>query len=356
MLTLGIGVSQAQQRIDSWSFGFGLSFPRYYDVNVTALNSNYGAYLSIQRNVSTHVGLRFKTAYRHMEGQWNDGANLVTQSTGLFTGDLDLMLYIIPCEPVTPYFFVGIGGNIKNISNGKTLPDGSIWGSQMDIGFGSEFKLNSNWHFTAEFSYAITNNSELDGSIDPNFQNSRDSYFTLNVGAKFYFDLGIPSPLCEPCQGISEAKTGLSDSDFNRIDEMIIKHIPKEVIKDVIVDKYIVAVSNDRLVLIGVNFAFDKSDLLPESYPVLDKSVKLLNDKPEISVEIEGYTDYIGTDAYNQTLSVQRAQTVRTYLISKGINENRLTTIGYGKTNPVADNTTDDGRAMNRRIVFRIIK
>jgi OOP family OmpA-OmpF porin len=357
MLTIGIGVSQAQQRIDSWSFGFGLSFPRYFDVNVTALNSDYGAYLSIQRNVSTHVGIRFKGAYRHLEGQWNDMANnSVTQSTGLFTGDLDLMLYLIPCEPVTPYVFVGIGGNFKNITNGGTpLPDGSRWGSQMDAGFGAEFKLNSNWHFTAEFSYSITNNSELDGTIAQNL-NERDSYITLNAGAKYYFDLGIPSPLCEPCQGLSEAKTGLSESDFNRIDEMIIKHIPKEVIKDVIVDKYIVAVSNDRLVLIGVNFAFDKSDLLPESYPVLDKAVILLNDKPDINVEIEGYTDYIGTDAYNQTLSVERAQTVRTYLISKGINENRLTTIGYGKTNPVADNTTDEGRAMNRRIVFRIIK
>jgi len=358
LLTIGIGVLQAQQRIDSWSFGFGLSFPRYYEVNINALNSDYGAYLTIQRSFSTHVGLRFKAGYSHLEGQWNDiNLNPVTQTTGLITGDLDLILYLVPCEPVSPYLFVGLGGNFKDITNEKTpLPEGSRWGSQMNFGFGSEFKLNPNWHFIAEFGYHITNNSELDGTISPTQLNGRDSYLVLNAGAKYYFDLGVPSPLCEPCQGLSETKTGLTDSDFNRIDEMIVKHIPKEVIKDVIVDKYIVAVSNDRLVLIGVNFAFDKSDLLPESYPVLDKAVILLNDKPDINVEIEGYTDYIGTDAYNQTLSVERAQTVRTYLISKGINENRLTTIGYGKTNPVADNTTDEGRAMNRRIVFRIIK
>ena len=121
-------------------------------------------------------------------------------------------------------------------------------------------------------------------------------------------------------------------------------------------DNYIYAISEDRLVLIGVNFAFDKSDLLPESYPVLDQGVKLLKDSPEVDVEIEGYTDWIGTAEYNQTLSEERAMTVKKYLVSKGISESRLTTIGYGKGNPIVSNETDEGRAMNRRIVFRIIK
>lgn len=358
MVTISIGVSQAQQRIDSWAFGFGLSFPRFYQVNETALNSDYGAYIAIQRVVSTHVGLRFKLGYNHLEGQWNDiNNNAVLQTTGLLTGDFDLLLYLVPCEPVCPYIFVGIGGNQHSITNARTAsPDGSNWGSQMNFGFGSDFKINKNWDITAEFGYHITNNSELDGAISPTETNGRDSYLIIHAGAKFLFDLGRTAPECEPCKGLSAVKTDLSDSDLSKIEEMIVKHIPKEVVKEVVVDKYIVAVSNDRLVLIGVNFAFDKSDLLPESYPVLDQAVKLLNDKPEINVEIEGYTDYIGTDAYNQTLSVARAQTVKTYLVSKGISETRLTVVGYGKNNPVADNNTDEGRRMNRRIVFRIIK
>jgi len=137
---------------------------------------------------------------------------------------------------------------------------------------------------------------------------------------------------------------------------MIKNHIPKEVIKEVVVDKYIYAISEDRLVLVGVNFAFDKSDLLPESYTVLDKAVKLLNDNPNVNVEIEGYTDYIGTAEYNQQLSEERAQTVKNYLASQGIAPDRLSTVGYGKGNPIANNETEEGRAMNRRIVFRIIK
>ena len=357
MLTMGISISHSQVRNDSWAFGFGLSFPRFYSVNETSLNSDYGAYIAIQRVVSTHVGLRFKLGYNHLEGQWNDIANnAVLQTTGLITGDFDLMLYLVPCEPVSPYVYVGIGGNHKSITNPRTgSPDGSNWGSQMNFGFGSDFKLNKNWSFTAEFGYHITNNSELDGAISPSELNGRDSYLVLHAGAKFLFDLGTPAAECEPCKGLSD-KVCTDMTDYNRIEEMIVKHIPKEVVKEVVVDKYIVAVSNDRLVLIGVNFAFDKSDLLPESYPVLDQSVKLLNDKPEVNVEIEGYTDYVGTDEYNQTLSVARAQTVKTYLASKGIANARLTVVGYGKNNPVADNNTDEGRRMNRRIVFKIVK
>jgi OOP family OmpA-OmpF porin len=358
MLTMGIGVSQAQTATDSWAFGFGLSFPRFYSVNITSLNSDYGAYLSLQRNFSEHVGLRFKGGYSHLEGQWNDASlNLVKETTNLLTGDLDLLYYFAPCEPVSPYLYAGVGGNYKNITNGQTtLPDNSRFGSQLNVGAGAEFKLNPNWSFVAEYGYHVTNNSELDGTIIPfpTELNGRDSYLVLSLGVNYFFDKGEPSKQCEPCQGIAPVMKDMTD--YNRIEDMIVKHIPKEVTKEVVVDKYIMPISGDRLVLVGVNFAFDKSDLLPESYPVLDKAVKLLNDKPTVNVEIEGYTDYIGTDAYNQQLSVERAQTVKAYLVSKGIADSRLTIVGYGKNNPVADNQTDEGRAMNRRIVFKIIK
>ncbi len=356
MLFIGVSVSQAQTVTDSWALGFGLSHPRFQSVNITSLNSDYGAYLSIQRNFSEHVGLRFKGGYSHLEGEWSDAnfnANIV--ETNLITGDLDLMLYLVPCEPVIPYLFAGVGFNHKTISNNQTTPpDDNKFGSQLNIGGGAEFKLNSNWNIVTEFGYHMTNNSELDGTIVPAELNGRDSYIILSAGVNYFFAQGKPSEKCEPCQGITQEMKDLTD--YNKIDSMIQKHIPKEVIREVVVEKNIIAVSEDRLVLVGVNFAFDKSELLPESYPVLDKSVKLLNDRPEIKVEIEGYTDYIGTEEYNQKLSVERAETVKAYLVSKGIKANRLSTIGYGKGNPIANNESEDGRAMNRRIVFRIIR
>lgn len=357
LMTIGIGVSQAQTVTDSWAFGAGFSYPRFYSVNITSLNTDYGAYLSLQRNFSEHVGLRLKAGYAHLEGEYSDAAfNLIKESTNLLTGDLDLIYYLVPCAPVSPYLFAGVGGNYKTITNGQTaFKDDNKFGSQLNIGAGAEFKLDPSWSIVTEFGYHVTNNSELDGSIVPLELNGRDTYLVLSAGFNYFFDLGEPSKKCEPCcEGIRQEIEDMTD--YEKIEDMIIKHIPKEVVKEIVVDKYIVAVSEDRVALVGVNFAFDKSELLPESYPVLDKAAKLLKDKPDVNVEIEGYTDYIGTEVYNQNLSEERAQTVKDYLVSQGIAAERLSTVGYGQGNPVANNETDEGRAMNRRIVFRIIK
>ncbi|MDZ7721553.1 MAG: OmpA family protein [candidate division KSB1 bacterium] len=327
MLTIGMGVSQAQTVTDSWAFGFGLSYPRYYSANITALNTNYGAYLSIQRNFSENVGLRLKGGYFHLEGEWSDASlNKVQETTNIITSDLDLMYYLVPCAPVTPYLFVGVGANYKMIADNPTkLSDNYTFGTQLNAGVGAEFKINSNWSFVSEFGYYKTNNSDLDGAIAPIEVNGRDSYMVLSAGLNFFFNQGVPSKKCEPCQKMPMEMKDMTD--YNRIEDMIVKHIPKEVI----VDKHIYAISEDRLVLVGVKFAFDKSDLLPESYSVLDKAVKLLKDNPDVKVEIEGYSDYIGSAEYNQKLSVERALTVKSYLVSKGIADSRLSTVGMEK-------------------------
>lgn len=356
LLTVSTSSFQAQTVTDSWAFGFGLNYPRFASVNVTSLNSNYGGYLSIQRNFSENVGLRLKGGYSHLEGSWmNPSFDLVTESTGLITGNLDLLYYPVPCAPVSPYLYAGLGGNYRTIDNGQTaFNEDTKLGTQLNAGLGAEFKFNSTWSLVTEFGYHVTNNSKLDGTIVPEELNGRDSYINLSVGLNVLFGKGEPSQECEPCQGMTMEMTDMTD--YDKIDSMIIKHIPKQVIKEVVVERYIAAVSEDRLVLVGVNFDFDKSILLPESYPVLNKAVSLLEDNPTVNVEIEGYTDFIGTKVYNKELSVERAEKVKEYLVLKGINKNRLSTIGYGKGNPVANNETEEGRALNRRIVFRILK
>ena len=355
LLMVAVDISQAQLATDSWAFGFGFRYPRYIGVQVTPTHSNYGGYVSLQRNFSENFGLRFKGGFSHMEGEWiNPALATITESTNLLSGDLDFMFYLIPCEPVSPYLFGGVGSTYRMLTNKATASlDDNSSGAEWNFGFGVDWTLDKEWKVVTEFGFHATSNSELDGFYSAN---GNDSYWGVNVGLNYFFAQGKPSNKCEPCLpgGVTPVMKDLTD--YNRIDDMIIKHIPKEITKEVVVDRYIKAISEDKLVLIGVNFAFDKSDLLPESYPVLDKAVDLLNDKKGVNVEIEGYCDYIGTVEYNQKLSVERAQTVKSYLVSKGINENRLSTIGYGKSNPIADNETADGRAMNRRIVFRILK
>jgi outer membrane protein OmpA-like peptidoglycan-associated protein len=110
-----------------------------------------------------------------------------------------------------------------------------------------------------------------------------------------------------------------------------------------------------RIVLRGVYFDFDKSDIRPDSRPILDEAVETLREYPNIRIAVEGYTDSIGTDVYNEKLSVRRAEAVFRYLVNHGIAPERMEVIGYGETHPVASNDTEEGRAENRRVELHIV-
>ncbi|WP_422844381.1 OmpA family protein [Acidovorax sp. M2(2025)] len=105
------------------------------------------------------------------------------------------------------------------------------------------------------------------------------------------------------------------------------------------------------LVTLGdVLFAFNKAELTAQAAPRLDKLASFLQQFPDRRLLIEGYTDSVGSDSYNQDLSDRRAQSVRDALVQRGVNSNRITVRGYGKAYPVADNASPEGRAMNRRV------
>lgn len=104
----------------------------------------------------------------------------------------------------------------------------------------------------------------------------------------------------------------------------------------------------------NVFFATGSAKLLAKSYPKLNDVVAILNENPSYKVSIDGHTDDVGKDEMNQTLSENRAASVKAYLVSKGISESRLTSTGYGETKPVADNKTAAGRAKNRRVEMTV--
>ena len=110
------------------------------------------------------------------------------------------------------------------------------------------------------------------------------------------------------------------------------------------------------LVLEGVNFATGKAELTPESQAILDGVAESLVANEEIKVQVGGHTDNTGSAAVNKRLSAARAETVRQYLISKGVAADRLTAAGYGPTKPVASNKTAEGRSQNRRVELTKIK
>jgi outer membrane protein OmpA-like peptidoglycan-associated protein len=112
---------------------------------------------------------------------------------------------------------------------------------------------------------------------------------------------------------------------------------------------------NATIVLRNIFFDFNKYELKTESQVELDKVVQLLQENPTVKVQIEGYTDNVGNVAENQKLSENRAKAVVSYLNSKGISLTRLIAKGYGASNPVAPNTSEQGRAQNRRTELKIV-
>ncbi|THU40880.1 flagellar motor protein MotB [Niastella caeni] len=113
--------------------------------------------------------------------------------------------------------------------------------------------------------------------------------------------------------------------------------------------------TNASVVLKNIFFDLGKFDLKPESTIELDNIYQLLKENPTLKIQISGHTDNIGKATDNMTLSNNRAQAVVKYLVSKGVEAPRLTFKGYGATQPVADNSTEEGRAQNRRTELQVI-
>ena len=103
-----------------------------------------------------------------------------------------------------------------------------------------------------------------------------------------------------------------------------------------------------------VLFAFNQSALTLAAKSQLDSIMGKLEDAAVVSIKVVGFTDSIGSDAYNQALSERRASSVAQYLLSQGVAPNKLTSEGKGESQPVADNETDEGRAKNRRVELHI--
>ena len=114
-------------------------------------------------------------------------------------------------------------------------------------------------------------------------------------------------------------------------------------------------VEEEVIVLRGIHFDFDKYNIKPEWVPVLEEAVAILKDTPAMNVIIEGHTDSIGTEAYNQGLSERRARSVYNFFQQNGIAAARMQTVGYGESRPIASNDTDEGRALNRRVELQVV-
>ncbi|GJQ63212.1 MAG: hypothetical protein SCALA702_22650 [Melioribacteraceae bacterium] len=365
IIFLAITVSTSGQLYkDSWKVGFGGFYPRLVNTNVFQEIVNFGAFGALQYDITESSGLRGTLKYLHLNNRYNSNSNSPDVSTDLIGGNFDFLYHIAPCEDLHPFLSVGIGAFVYFPNNSTNGNDDMGFEFEISGGFGAQYKLDEEWFLTAEMSFHIPPLWKLDGNPAQNNSStiiggSYDSYVQFKAGALYQFDFGEESRYCELYTGI----TARSDIDYEKIEQIVKKYIPEEVVKEVVVEKPVPMNDHSNAgnnassnwILVGVNFDFNSTKLAPESYPILFHAVQVLLQNPSMRVEIQGHTDNIGSEKFNKKVSENRANAVKNYLVAKGIDPNRLEVVGYGESNPIADNKSADGRALNRRIEFKVL-
>lgn len=138
---------------------------------------------------------------------------------------------------------------------------------------------------------------------------------------------------------------------FNGGNDYYLTVVVKETMKqDVTAGAMLDALNKDGHVALYINFDTGKSSIKPESESIIMQIIEMLKSNPDLTLSIEGHTDNSGNAKSNQTLSEERAKSVVAALVAQGIDAKRLSSAGFGQDKPIADNSTEEGKAKNRRV------
>ncbi len=178
----------------------------------------------------------------------------------------------------------------------------------------------------------------------------------LSEGASFDLGLSFDSILSAIATNITSLYALRYISQSTLVPDSVRIDILRSEDKSPIAGRKLIALEEGkRFVFEDLLFQPNQSALASEFVPELERVVRLLHVRPSMTIRVEGHADQTGTHEKNMELSVQRAEAVKRYLIQSGIEASRLQTIGYGDSRPIADNSTEEGRRLNRRIEFVIL-
>jgi len=330
--------------------------------------------------VNPHLAVDFEYTINNAQfedNSWRDGHEWESVGLGVsgrwFFGDEGAQW--------RPYVMVGVGALRHAAYSSFLLEDqgfsGSGWDPMATVGVGIQWNMSERLAIRGELAarYDHDNNTENNlaqalGYIGPgpNQLHSRQSGFTdgiASIGLVYSFGGPAappppPPPAAPPpppdCHALDDDHDGVNNCDDRCPDTAAGAVVgPDGCPQKVVID------------LRGVNFKFDRpktgehniepSLQLPtaDSIAILDQAIDALKRYPEIKVELDGHTDSVGTDAYNQKLSERRAQIVYDYLTSHGVDASRIVAVkGFGESQPIDTNATKEGRARNRRTELKV--
>ena len=350
--------------------------------------------LFVRHAISTHLSLGLSAGYG-----FNYDVDSKSFRTNLTPIDLNLYYNFMPDQRVSPYLVGSFGALIWN-SNYR--PEGIRIGHETDptlgIGAGLDIFLNDviALDIGGKFRYLITeDDDDMIGRTRDLCINSNDRYlWFLGVGLTWYpgkckdddgdgvcnsKDKCPDTPTCATVDEFGCPKDSDGDGVWDGCDKcpdtpkcatVDANGCPKDedgdgvwdgcdkcpgTPKGVEVDEVGCPKKCDLSPLEGITFRFDKSDVIPDPSPILDQAVEIVKGCPFSKIEIQGHTDWMGSDEYNMKLGERRANTVMKYLVAHGIPADQLTIKSYGESKPIATNETREGRAKNRRIEFHEI-
>jgi outer membrane protein OmpA-like peptidoglycan-associated protein len=285
--------------------------------------------------------------------------------------------HLAPGKAVNPYVYVGVGAMIYKRLNGASdyISDSKFRTSiHVPVGVGLEVFVSKGASFIVDLGYRAT-----DDYPDAIKKGKIDGYATGKVGVNFYFGTSnsekeeLAKMEAQRVRDSTEAAArrlkDLADAEAQRLkalaeaEALRIKDSTEAAARHLAelnahrpVDTVIVLERGKTVILKGVNFAFNKATLTEDSKTILERALAALRASPELNVLIVGHTDNVGSAEYNKKLSLRRSQAVKAWMEAKGIPAKRLTVAGKGFDEPIDVNTSDEGRANNRRIEFRVLK
>jgi outer membrane protein OmpA-like peptidoglycan-associated protein len=298
------------------------------------------------------------------------------------TGIADVRLLFSPfsLSNLNPYFYGGFGVSKNFHTSGSDF----LMTVPMGVGFqtrlADQVLLQISGGYNLSLSDKLDERVRIDTDLNALTNKKHDAFYGIMVGLAFTIGGGFDKEAAalrerqladakaqrEKELADAEAKRvkELADAEAKRVKELAdaeakrIKELADAEAKRIKElpparrDTVIILEKGKKVVLRGINFEFNKATLTSDSEWILAMAYNALIANPDVQIEISGHTDNVGSDAYNQTLSLKRAQSVKNWLVKKGIASNRMKTVGKGENEPMASNETEEGRAENRRIEF----